>query len=47
MRKTETPFANEAKAFAELEARIEAVERRQVWATVIGVAAIFVLLLLR
>ena len=47
MRKTETPFANEAKAFADLEARVEALENRQVWATVIGVVAVFVLLLLR
>ena len=41
---SEAPFANETKAFTALAARVATVERRQVWITVIGVAAFLVLL---
>jgi hypothetical protein len=40
----EAPFANETKAFTTLAARVKAIERRQAWIVVIGVAAFLVLL---
>jgi hypothetical protein len=41
----EAPFANETKAFTALAARVEAIERRQAWITVIGLTVILLLLL--
>ena len=44
---SETPFANETQAFADLAARVEEIERRQFWIAGIGAAAFFLLLLAR